>query len=248
MILRNKLENHLAEYLETNKFNDYSPNGIQLEGALNINKIAFAVSATRFAIEKTIEIKAQALIVHHGWFWKNDPPQITGILKNKVELLIKNNINLFAYHLPLDAHQKAGNNYPLLKELKAKNISSFSGIGCIGDLKKPLSHDDYFSWLDKRFYTKGVHIRPKGKDIVKKVAVVSGRAVEFFKDACSLGADAFVSGEGTEWVYSLALESGVCFSAMGHYKTEETGILLLKKHIEKIFSVECEFIEEENPF
>ncbi|MDH5718217.1 MAG: Nif3-like dinuclear metal center hexameric protein [Spirochaetia bacterium] len=248
MIQRIKLETYLNKILEIEKFQDYTVNGIQIEGSSEINKIITCVSISQNIIEQAVYKKANAIIAHHGFFWKNDPPQITGIFKNKLNLLFKNNINLFAYHLPLDASIKWGNNFPILKKLRAVPKENISNIGYTGILKHPVTYEEFFNTIGKIYKTKGVHIKPQNKKIVKKVGVIAGRAVDFFRESILLNIDAFVTGEGTEWIYSMALENEISFSAMGHNKSEEIGIKLLSEHLQKKFKINTEFIAEDNPF
>lgn len=259
MVSRYDLETYLDDLMHPEQFEDYAPNGLQVEGKMEIRKLALATSATLNVVNEAIARKADGLLVHHGWLWKNQDPRITGPMKMRLELLLNNEINLFAYHLPMDALENMGNNHPVLVDLDAQEIELFSEIGYRGHLNDPMAPEDFFDWLDDYYSTTGTHIKPQNLDSIQNVVVVSGAGQSFFRTAIAQNesaavagkgrfVDAFVTGEGTEWVYPLSIEHNVAYSAMGHYSSEEIGPRLLATHLSERFDLETFFITEENPF
>jgi len=242
------LEKHLSTLMQTHKFEDYAPNGLQVEGRENIQRLLVSPSISIKVIEKAVELGADAILVHHGLFWKNEPRQISGTLRRKIKELLMHDINLFAYHLPLDFLPKYGNNEPVLRVLKLKNIQPFENIGYSGIFQRPIEPENFSSLLDNYYQTKGIHIPKTGK--IQRVVIVSGGGASYFQKAIfeNFPFDAFITGEGTEWVYNLAKENNTAFSAMGHYKSEMVGVKLLGKYLETKFKLKVDWFAEENPF
>jgi dinuclear metal center YbgI/SA1388 family protein len=238
-MVRNELVAYLNNLLEIDKFKDYCPNGLQIEGRQQINKIAFAVTASQFVIEQALAQGCDTLITHHGYFWKNENQAITGIKKQRIEKLIKNDINLISYHLPLDMHAIYGNNTCLARLLNLTELEFFE-IGVIGKSSQNLSA---VLEIIKTFSKNPLVI--ENKQELSKIALCTGGGQGYFEKAISLGADLFISGESNEQAYHLANEYGVNFIAAGHHNTETFGVLALKQHLEDKF--ECLFINENNP-
>ena len=232
--------------MKIDEFADYAPNGLQIEGTEDIHHILTSPSLSLMVIEKALELGVQAILVHHGMFWKNDSRIVQGPYKSKLKKILSKNINLYAYHLPLDFLFDFGNNAPVLSSLKMSNIKPFESIGYIGNFKKPMDSKKYSILLDKYYQTTGIHIPKTGE--IKNVAIVSGNGVSYFQKAIENGVDAFITGESSEWVYNLAKENNVAFSAMGHYKSECIGVKLLGEHLNKKFKIKVEFFTEDNPF
>jgi dinuclear metal center YbgI/SA1388 family protein len=246
------LENYLRDLLLVDSFQDYAPNGIQIEGKKHIQKIATAVTASYYAIQKAVEWGADALMVHHGYFWKGEAPQITSFKKKRIALLMQYDINLFAYHLPLDAFPLWGNNAFIAKTLEIevdfkKNTDKSSDLLWIGDLQKPLKIETLVNLIDSRLNTQAKYIDVHSNKI-KKLAWCSGAAQDLFEKAIDAGVDAFVTGEYSERNYHMAKEANVYFIAMGHHASERGGIQSLGLHLEKEFHLEHFFIDEKNPF
>jgi len=257
MIKRNQLEKYLHNLLNVDTFKDFTSNGLQIEGSNKIRSIMVATSASFNVIQKINFSKIDALLVHHGFFWKNENTQLTNGYKKKVKILFDNDINLFAYHLPLDAHKKYGNNYPVLKYLNCKKIENMADIGYIGTLKNPVLQKKFFQKLDSLYSNKGTHIANyDSKKKIRKIAIVSGGGQSYLNNVIEYNRlihpkkriDAFITGEGTEWVTSLCKENDLCYSAMGHNKSEEIGVQLLGKHLAKKFNLKYNFIKDNNPF
>ncbi|MEF3280670.1 MAG: Nif3-like dinuclear metal center hexameric protein [Elusimicrobiota bacterium] len=248
---RDKLITFLNNYLKANEIKDSSQNGLQVEGKDEIKKILFGVSYSSKLVEKAIQEKAEMIILHHGILW-NKPIRICGIFKKRVEPLIKNEINLAAYHLPLDIHPKIGNNISILKIFNIKHFENFGDyngikIGFIGKLPKKISLEEIANKIKKEINKNAIFIN-YGKKLIEKIAVVSGGGTNFFEEAVIKGADIFITGEGDEKAYELAREYRSNFVSAGHYRTEVFGIKELSKIISKKFKIKTLFIETNNPF
>lgn len=244
------LESSLNALLNVESFSDYAPNGLQIEGKSEISKVAFAVSATMNIIQKAEQEKCDALFVHHGLFWNKVQP-LRGALGRKAAKFFTTGMNLFAYHLPLDAHDILGNNAGFLKDFGSEQIQPFGDIGFSGSLPSPLSINEYTEKLDAFFAKRGLHIYSAEKKenlIIQKIAIVSGAGQSYLEKAALDEMDAFISGEASEQSYSTALENNIVFSAVGHNKSEETGVKKMKEYFESKLNLETIFFAEENPF
>jgi len=248
MVLRDELENFLNDYLNINDFDDYGPNGLQVEGKSDIQKIAVSVSISEEVIQKAVEMKADAILVHHGHFWKNSSPLITGASKRKIALLLKNDISLFAYHLPLDFLPEYGNNHPAIKALGVENPEPFDNIGYTGKLNQAVSSEELVEKLEKYYDTTGTYVFPEQKNKIENLTLVSGGGQSWLSKAVDIRNGAFITGEASEWVYNMARENNTFFAAMGHYATEKIGPKKLAEFLQNKFEFEWEFIEEKNPF
>lgn len=220
-------------------------NGLQVEGVKEIKKIVFGVSANMALFEAAVKKGAQMLIVHHGLLWGHEH-KLTGVFGARIRFLIKHDLNLVAYHLPLDKHPVLGNNAGLAKLLGLKNLKPFGTykglkIGFKGNLNKPKSFESIFNVLGGE----GLNFGPKK---IKTVAIVSGGAHEMLEEAIIEKADLYICGSRDEYVQELAREGKINFIAMGHYNSEKLGILALKKYIDKKYKVSTEFIDIKNPF
>ncbi len=248
MVTRNELEKYLNELLQPESFQDYVPNGLQVEGKKEIRKLLTSVSVSEKIIKQAVSSGADAILVHHGLFWNNESRTISGPLRRKVGLLLQNDITLFAYHLPLDFLSEYGNNRPALLALGANDPEPLENIGYIGDLPSSETPQTIVEKLSAFYSAEGTHIVPNGLKQIKRIAMVSGGGAGFFRAAIAAGADCFITGEGTEWVYNLCQENSVMFSAMGHYRTETVGPQKLGAHLQQKFEIELEFYTEDNPF
>lgn len=241
-----ELEAYLNQLLKVEQFNDYAPNGIQIEGKPNIQNIATAVTASLAVIEKAQALKVDALLVHHGYFWKGEHPQIKGIKKSRIALLLKNNINLYSYHLPLDAYEAWGNNASMAKRLEA-SVTESSNLVWYGQLKSAFKPDDFFQKL-KSLYGSQVRAVIQPQKTIQQIAWCSGAAQDFFEEAITRSVDAYITGEYSERTYHLARESQVHFFSAGHHATEKDGIRSLGEHLSEKFHLKHCFIDEDNPF
>lgn len=220
---------------------DYCPNGLQVEGASNINNIITGVTASFDLVQEAIKQKADAIIVHHGYFWKNEPQVITGMKKRRVQALLEHDINLYAYHLPLDIHPDLGNNVTLAEHLglfnkiKPSVLASPFGIIYEGDLSNPLSFDSLSSILHEKLLHKPIGIQGHANSI-KKMAWCTGAGQSFFQQAYDAGVDTFLSGEISENTVHQAKELGVNYFACGHHATERYGIKALSDKLKSDLS------------
>lgn len=247
-MLRNELISYIDTLLNTQQFKDYAPNGLQVEGGIEVNKILCAVTASRAAIEKAVEIQADTLLVHHGMFWKSEPITITGWKKQRILLLLQHNINLLAYHLPLDAHEDIGNNAQLAQKLgfTVQQFTEEQGLLALCFSEKNQTLGELCQTIAKELNRTPLCIGEPNK-IIQKLAICTGGGQGFFQAACNAGADAFITGEASEAQFHLARESQTAFISAGHHATERYGIQALAQKIQQQWGVECVFFDEENP-
>ncbi|KAF3362266.1 putative GTP cyclohydrolase 1 type 2 [Chlamydiales bacterium STE3] len=250
-ITRSQLFKYLNDIYQSSLFLDFCPNGLQIEGNREIFKIATAVSASLETVQKAIEADVQALIVHHGLFWNRDSYVIAGSKREKIRLLLKHDISLFAYHLPMDAHQQMGNNWKAAYDLGLKELEPFcktdgNFIGVKGTLKSILREE----WQQKveNYYGHPATTAFGGSPTVSSVAIISGGAYRQMKDAAQEGLDAFVTGNFDEPAWSLAFEEKINFYALGHSATERVGPKALAQHLKEHLQLESLFLEDHNPF
>jgi dinuclear metal center YbgI/SA1388 family protein len=245
---RDELARYLDETLETARFRDYCPNGLQVEGRAEVLHIVAGVTASQALIEAAIERRADALLVHHGWFWKGEDGRITGLRKARISRLLAHDINLFAYHLPLDSHVELGNNAQLAARLGWIAEARFGeqDIAWIGRPASPLTAGELAQSIAAKLgrvpQLVGDPARP-----ISRIAWCSGGAQGYFEQAIALGVDAYVSGEISEQTVHLARESGVAYLAAGHHATERFGAEALAQHLAGKFGLSCEFVDIDNP-
>jgi len=244
MVNREELKNYCNTYLDIDKFKDYCPNGLQIEGSLNITKIVSGVSANLELIERAIEEKADAIFVHHGIFWDNESKAITGAKRAKIALLLKHNINLFGFHLPLDDHHEIGNNVELGRRLGIKKMEPVEG-GLLwqGELNTNLS--DFSKLIEEKLY-RAPQIFGKKSDKIKKIAWCTGAAQGFIEDAITLNVDLYLSGEVSEKTPAVAKENNITFISAGHHATERYGVQALCDHLCSQFKLHHQYIEVDN--
>lgn len=237
---------YLEDYLKVKDFEDSCANGLQVEGAPKVNKIITGVSLSQKLIETAIKKKAKMIMVHHGVFNKNlpSPFQLKGVIRNRLKLLLENNINLAGFHLPLDAHPIIGNNAGLCKLLGIKNIEPVY-VGFAGDLAEPMKFSDFVVLVNKKLETNS-RIMPAGPRIIKRVGVISGGAARNFAQAKEAGADTYMCGDICESVVREVEEAGINYINAGHYNTEKLGIQNLGELVEKKFKIKVEFIDIPN--
>lgn len=245
------LESYLDEYLQCSSCQDYAPNGLQVEGRSTVHRIATAVTASESAIRAAIEKNADALIVHHGYFWRGESPCIVGMKAKRIGLLLNHKISLLAYHLPLDVNKELGNNAEIAKRLPIINIQQHTvnkqaDLLWSGELSTPMNFSDFYDKLEQIFMQKPIAVS-SGPATIKSVAWCSGAAQDYLHDAHLLGVDAFISGEISERTYYEANELGMHYFAAGHHATERFGIQALGQHLSEYFQLPCDFIDTHNP-
>ncbi len=243
MITNLALTSYCNDYLKIIDFKDYCPNGLQIEGKQEINNIVCGVSCNLALIKQAVKLKADAIFVHHGLFWRDEKAEITGAKYKKIKLLIENNINLFAYHLPLDAHPVVGNNIVLADMLKIKNVIKIdNSLVHIGELALTVS--DFSRIIEQKLARKPMIFG--NNTIINKIAFCTGAAQNYIDIAIENQADCYLSGEISEHIPAIAIENNINYIAAGHYATERYGVQALCTHLMNKFNLKQQFIEIEN--
>jgi dinuclear metal center YbgI/SA1388 family protein len=245
---RIELELYLNNLLETGRFKDYCPNGLQVEGRRRVNKIATGVSASLAFLEAALDWGADALLVHHGYFWRNEAPQITGRKYRRLKLLLSNDISLFAYHLPLDDHPELGNNAQLGVKMGWIGDQRFgeNDLGWMTTLPMPITLAHFTAQVEQTLgRTPLVFGDPDWE--LRRVAWCTGAAQGYFDAAIEAGADVYLTGEVSEQIAHISAESGVAFLAAGHHATERFGVQAVGAHLAESFDIEHLFIDIHNP-
>ena len=247
-VLREDLRAYLDSLLEVARFRDYCPNGLQVEGAEDIRRVVCGVTASQALIDVAVERGADALLVHHGWFWKAEDGRVTGFRKRRMARLLAHDINLFAYHLPLDAHPALGNNAQLARQFGWAVDGRFGEqeIGFVGNPPTPLAAADLAQQMERILGRPPLLVGDPARE-VRRIAWCSGGAQGYFEDALATGADVFVSGEISEQTVHLARETGMAYIAAGHHATERFGVKALAGHLAQEFGIACEFVDIDNP-
>jgi dinuclear metal center YbgI/SA1388 family protein len=243
-----ELNQYLTQFLQPEKFNDYCPNGLQVEGKREVNKIVTGVTASLALLERAQAANADAILVHHGYFWRGESHPVTGIKMRRLRFLLANELNLFAYHLPLDAHPIIGNNVMLGEVLGLKiagwlddkNMIAWSTLGQAQSLQKVA--DMIGAKLNRQ-----VQLVGDPSKSVQTVAWCTGAAQGYIEQAINADIDVFISGEISEQTVHLARESNTAYIAAGHHATERYGIQALGAHLAEKLPIQHEFIDIENP-
>lgn len=245
---RTQLQRHLDDLLEAARFKDYCPNGLQVEGAAEVRKVVCGVTASQALIEAAIERGAQALLVHHGWFWRGEDGRVTGMKKARMARLLANDINLFAYHLPLDAHAELGNNAQLgrVLGLTPTGVAGDQGLLWLGETAQPLPASMLAQQVGAALGRESLLVGDAART-VRRVAWCTGGAQGYFEQAIAEGVDLYISGEISEQTTHIARESGVPYIAAGHHATERYGVRALGEHVASRFDVQVEFVDIDNP-
>lgn len=248
MININELLHYTQQLLEVERFKDYCPNGMQVEGKTEIRKIVTGVTASMALLDAAQKAGADLIIVHHGYFWRNEDARVVGIKRNRLAFLLKNDLNLLAYHLPLDAHPVYGNNVQLGKVLgiTPEGFAGDLSIVAYGNLAQPMRLAAFASHIETQLNRTPLVIGDPGK-LVQKIAWCTGAAQSYIDTAIALSADVFISGEVSEQTTHQAIESGVSYISAGHHVTERYGIKALGEHLAEKFNVSHEFIDINNP-
>lgn len=247
MLLR-ELERYVGQLLDVSSFHDYCPNGLQVEGRAEVRRIVCGVSASQALVDAAAERGADAILAHHGWFWKSEDGRVTGHRRRRMATLLAHDISLFAYHLPLDAHAGFGNNAQLARRMGWTVAGRFAeqDIGFFGTPAAATTAGAVAAALEATLGRKPLLIGDAGRPAVR-IAWCSGGAQDYFEQAIGVGADLYVSGEISEHTVHLARESGVPYIAAGHHATERYGVMALAEHLAGRFGIECEYVELDNP-
>jgi len=234
--------------LDINRFKDYAPNGLQLEGRSEVQKIVSGVTASQAFIDAAIEANADVLLVHHGWFWRGEDQRIVGMKKRRIKALLESDISLLGYHLPLDAHPELGNNAQLAKRLNFIRDGAMDkeGIGDYGHLEQALTVSELSQVMQENLQRTPTVV-DSGDHPIKTIAWCTGGAQSYIGQAIALGVDAFVSGEISEQTTHEARENGIHYFAAGHHATERYGAPALGAYLAEQFGIAHQFIDIDNP-
>jgi dinuclear metal center YbgI/SA1388 family protein len=255
---RDELSLYLDDHLQVARIKDYCPNGLQVQGKPIIKTLVSGVTASIALIEEAIALKADAIMVHHGWFWKNDDARVVGQLHSRLKLLMDHEINLFAYHLPLDVHPVLGNNAQLAKVMgwkplmgsKRASLGSTSVIDGLIWEGRPEASQKTLGQLARsisgRLGRDPLVIGDLNKPI-KRIAWCTGGAQGYINEAISMKVDAYISGEISEQTFHAAQESGVAYIAAGHHATERYGIGALGEFVAQKYKLKHQFVDIPNP-
>lgn len=247
-MLNYKLEKIINFYLKNENIKDYAPNGLQVEGCCEVKKIITGVTACQELIDKAINLQAQAIIVHHGFFWKNESPIINNNKRKRLKSLLINNINLYSWHLPLDLHDEIGNNYCLSKVLKIKIIKKINKFILLGQLNKPTTLKNFTKIItDKLKRVPFVFSSKKASKYISKIALCTGSGQNLISSLYNHEVDAFLTGEVSESTIHYVKENKIHFFSAGHHATEIFGILELGNWLKKNYNFEVNFININNP-
>ena len=244
----NRLVHELANFLQVSRFQDYCPNGLQVEGRTDVRRIVTGVTASQALIEAAIEVNADAIMVHHGYFWRGEPAEVTGMKRKRLKQLLVHDISLLAYHLPLDAHPEVGNNvqlgkvlgWPLTRYLDDKYMLPLAELPHAMTLQQLGQH------VSGRL-NRQVQLLGEPDRLVRSVAWCTGAAQSYIQQAVAAGADVFLSGEVSEQTWHSVCETNTAYIAAGHHATERYGIQALGQWLADNHDVEHIYIEVDNP-
>jgi len=241
------LEQHIDRYLNSSQFKDYAPNGLQVEGRESVQKIVTGVTACQALLDKAVELEADAIIVHHGYFWKNEPVVIKNMKRQRLKTLLTHDINLYGWHLPLDAHPEVGNNVQLAQLLDITISGEIDTYLLEGHFAQPLSAEQLSARLAERLQRHPLYCGPGEKGMITRIAWCTGGAPDFIEQAADAGVDAFITGEVSERTTHIARERGIHFFSAGHHATERGGIQALGEWLTRTHGLEVTFVDIDNP-
>lgn len=250
MVGRDRLRAYLHELLQVDRFRDYAPNGLQVEGRAEIRRLASAVTASLAAVEAAAAMGADALLVHHGYFWRGEDACVTGMKRRRLAVLLAHDINLLAYHLPLDAHDRYGNNVQLARVLDLTVQGRFGpepSLALHGELPAPMTVSAFAEHVALRLGRVPLHLAPENAGRVHRIGWCTGAAQGYIEAAAALGLDAYISGEVSEQTFHAARELNIQFFGAGHHATERYGVTALAAHLAERFDLEHHVIEISNP-
>ena len=262
-----ELEQLINEKLNSAAISDYAPNGLQVEGKETVQKIVTGVTASQALLDEAVRLGADAVIVHHGYFWKGESPVIRGMKRNRLKTLLANDINLYGWHLPLDAHPELGNNAQLAALLGITVMGEIEPLvpwgeltmpvpglelaswieAPWGELTMPVPGLELASWIEARLGRKPLWCGDTGPEVVQRVAWCTGGGQSFIDSAARFGVDAFITGEVSEQTIHSAREQGLHFYAAGHHATERGGIRALSEWLNENTDLDVTFIDIPNP-
>ncbi|MCO6524924.1 MAG: Nif3-like dinuclear metal center hexameric protein [Candidatus Schmidhempelia sp.] len=244
-----ELEKILNTQLNTSLYQDYAPNGLQVAGRTEVQRIVTGVTACQQLLDKAVELNADTVLVHHGYFWKNEPAILTGIKQRRIKTLLTHDINLLAYHLPLDGHVTLGNNAQIAQLLDIEMYQQANQTDLLfkGQLKTPTTVNLFKQQLEQKFKRTILHIGDNAPSVIQSIAWVSGGGQDYLEQAAKLGFDAFLTGEVSERTTHIAREYGIHFFAAGHHATERYGIKALGEWLAQEYALSVTFVDIDNP-
>ena len=250
-VLRADLVATLEEILEPGRFRDYCPNGLQVEGRNEIARLVTGVTASQALLDAAVELGADAVLVHHGYFWKGESPALVGMKRRRIATLLANDINLFAYHLPLDAHPELGNNATLAARLDLLVEDELAPgdpdvVGNVGRLREPASLEEVARRAE-RCLERAPLVIGDSRARIERVAWCTGGAQGFIELAVARGVDLYITGEASEQTVHVAREEGIAFLAAGHHATERYGVQALGELLAQRLGIEHHFVDVDNP-
>jgi len=250
VVQRDELVKYCSDFFSQPHVKDYAPNGLQVSGSTEINKIVSGVTACQELLDRAVAENADLVVVHHGFFWKGEDPCIVGMQYKRIKTLLANEINLLAYHLPLDCNKDLGNNVMLAKELDftVDGVHSVDGMPLLfsGHLKEPMFCADFSELLNNKLQRAPTVVGDTDKKI-QTIAWCTGAAQDYIFDAVQLGVDAYLSGEISERTTHFARENAITYFGCGHHATERYGVRAFGEHLAKQFAIEHLFIDIDNP-
>lgn len=253
MIKLKELVSYTDNLMQVGQFQDYCPNGLQIEGKADVSTIVSGVTACQDLVDAAIDAKADVLLVHHGYFWKGEDPCITGIKRQRIQRLLAAGVSLLAYHLPLDAHPELGNNAQLGRLLGFRTNATFgtgSGpdIGLHGQCSSPMRPAALCKHIYQQLGREPLHIAgDTTRETISSIAWCTGAAQSYIESAAALGVDAFLTGEISEQTVHIARETGIHFFAAGHHATERYGVQALGECLAQHFGLSHRFVDIDNP-
>lgn len=242
-----ELEQIVNQQLNSGSFSDYAPNGLQVEGREQVTHIITGVTASQALLDEAVKRNADAVMVHHGYFWKNEAPVIKGMKRNRLRTLLANDINLYGWHLPLDAHPQLGNNAQLAKLLDIEVRGEVMPLVLWGELAEPVTGEAFARRIAQRLGREPLHCGDNAPAQIRRLAWCSGGGQGFIDNAAAFGVDAFITGEVSEQTIHSAREQGVHFFAAGHHATERGGIKALGDWLAEHYALDVTFIDIPNP-
>ncbi|WP_050091818.1 type 2 GTP cyclohydrolase I [Yersinia pseudotuberculosis] len=242
-----ELETVLNNQLNIGAFQDYAPNGLQVEGRRDIQRVVTGVTASQALLDAAVAHQADAILVHHGYFWKNEPVVVRGMKRNRLKTLLIHDINLYGYHLPLDAHPELGNNAQLAKLLDIQVLGEIESLLPYGEFTTPLNAVTLRERLEKQLGRSVLHCGDRAPAEVRRIAWCTGGGQGYIQQAAEFGVDAFITGEVSEQTIHIAREMKVNFYAAGHHATERYGIKALGEWLTEQHQLDVTFIDIPNP-
>ncbi len=251
MVALNELVSYTNDLLQADRFSDYCPNGLQVEGRSVVSTLVTGVTASMALLEAAHAAGADAVLVHHGYFWKGEDACVHGMKRARLRQLLTTDTSLLAWHLPLDAHPELGNNAQLARVLDLRQTGAFGDDGgmelaCAGEVAEPVSPGELQERIERALGRSPQHIDGRAP-VIRRIGWYTGAAQSYLEAAAARGLDAFISGEISEQTVHVARECGIHYFAAGHHATERYGVQALGEHLAKQFGLTHRFIDIDNP-